>query len=84
MKEQKETELCYTTACSLLSASFPQKNLKSNDLNQPQLKTMGVCVLTSVEFGLTWDCKISEINTTVMLLKQQLNGQEIPEVKGFP
>lgn len=45
---------------------------------------MGVCVLTSMEFGLTWDCKISEINTTVMLLKQQLNGQEIPEVKGFP
>lgn len=45
---------------------------------------MGVRVVTSMEFGLTWDCKIFKINAAVMLLKQWLKGQEIPEVKDFP
>lgn len=63
---------------------FPQCNLKSDDLNQSHLETMGVCVLTLMEFGLTWDCKISKINAAVMLLRQWLEGQEIPKVEGFP
>lgn len=55
--------------------------MKSNDLNQPQLKTMGVWVLTSTEFGLIWDCKISKMNASVMLLKQWLKGQMFLKLK---